>query len=353
MHLIAQYQRGLKSSSTLADASAYHGQADVALSSDASKREDYRMRIDRAQGSYIRWLLATRNLSSHTVRAYDGDIAAFVRYVGVRTTVGRINNDSVIAFVEALRASDLTHASIRRRVAGVRGFCRWLTSQQLLSSDPFHGVTLSTGRQRSLPRVIPEHELSRLLDHLSNSAAGDFHRPDAILARPRECTTLLAVSLMLVTGVRVNELTGIRCIDIDLPSRSLLVLGKGQRERVVFLPNDWIAAFTGAYLAARTALQLTQPQLLFNDYHRPLTPDAMRARLAKASARAGLRIHVTPHMLRHTAATQLIEAGVDIRFIQRLLGHASLTTTEIYTHVSDRALRQIVTETDVLTRLLP
>jgi integrase/recombinase XerD len=158
---------------------------------------------------------------------------------------------------------------------------------------------------------------------------------------------------MLATGVRVNEVTGIRCIDIDLPSRSLRVLGKGQRERIVFLPNEWIAAFTSAYLAVHTSLRLPQQQLLFNDCHRPLTPDAMRSRLAKASVSAGLRIHVTPHMLRHTAATQLIEAGVDIRFIQRLLGHASLTTTEIYTHVSDRALRQIVTETDVLTRLLP
>jgi site-specific recombinase XerD len=311
------------------------------------------MRIDRAQGGYIRWLLATRNLSPHTVRAYDSDIATFARYVGPHTAVGRINHDSVITFVEALRASGLAPSSIRRRVAGVRGFCGWLTSQQLLKSDPSYGVTLSTGRQRSLPRVVPEHELSRLLAYLCRSAARDIHRPDTILARPRECTTLLAVSLMLATGVRVNEVTGIRCIDIDLPSRSLRVLGKGQRERIVFLTNDWIVAFTSAYLTAHTSLRLPQPQLLFNDCHRPLTPDAMRSRLAKASASAGLRIHVTPHMLRHTAATQLIEAGVDIRFIQRLLGHASLTTTEIYTHVSDRALREIVTETDVLTRLLP
>jgi integrase/recombinase XerD len=311
------------------------------------------MRIDRAQDSYIRWLLATRNLSPHTLRAYDGDIAAFVRYVGAHTRVGRLDPDLVIAFLEALRASDLAPASIRRRVAGVRGFCRWLMAQQLLTSDPSHGVTLSTGRQRSLPRVIPEHELSRLLAHLHRSAASDVHRPDAILARPRECTTLLAVSLMLATGVRVNEVTGIRCIDIDLPSRSLRVLGKGQRERIVFLTNEWIVAFTSAYLTAHTSLRLPQLQFLFNDYRRPLTPDAMRTRLAKASVGAGLRIHVTPHMLRHTAATQLIEAGVDIRFIQRLLGHASLTTTEIYTHVSDRALRQIVTDTDVLTRLLP
>ena len=317
------------------------------------KRKGHWMRIDIAHGSYIRWLLATRNLSPHTVRAYDGDIAAFIRYCGARKAVGCINHDSVIAFVEALSASDLAPTSIRRRVAGVRGFCRWMTRQGLLASDPSDGVTFSTGRQRSLPRVIPEHELNRLLAYLRQSAASDIHRPDAILARPHECTTLLAVSLMLATGLRVNEVTGIRCIDIDLPGRSLRVLGKGQRERIVFLPNEWIATLTKAYLAAHISLRLPQQQFLFNDCHRPLTPDAMRSRLAKASISAGLNVHVTPHMLRHTAATQLIEAGVDIRFIQRLLGHASLTTTEIYTHVSDRALRQVVTETDILTRLLP
>jgi integrase/recombinase XerD len=310
------------------------------------------MRIDRAHGRYIHWLQATRNLSPHTVRAYDGDIAAFVRHVGVRTAVDRINHDSVVGFVEALRASDLAPTSIRRRLAGLRGFCGWLTGQHLLITDPSHGLIISGGRHRSLPRVVPTHELSRLLAYLRQSTASGVYRPDAILARPRECTTLLAVSLMLATGARVSEVTGIRCIDIDLPGRSLRILGKGQRERIVYLTNDWIASFTSAYLSARTALGLTQQQLLFNDYHRPLTPDSMRSRLAKASVGAGLEIHITPHMLRHTAATQLIEAGVDIRFIQRLLGHASLTTTEIYTHVSDRALRRIVTETDVLSQLL-
>src|SRR5439155_15530118 len=100
------------------------------------------------------------------------------------------------------------------------------------------------------------------------------------------------------------------------------------------------------------ALGVEHPWLLFNLRHEPMTAAAMRARLIKAADAAGLRARVTPHMLRHTAATQLIEAGVDIRYIQRLLGHASLSTTEIYTHVSDCALRRVVSDADVLGRLL-
>jgi integrase/recombinase XerD len=157
---------------------------------------------------------------------------------------------------------------------------------------------------------------------------------------------------MVVTGARVSEVVGIRCNDIDLPNRSLRIVGKGRRERHVFLTNDWITDFTHTYLQVRDSFLPRNAQLLFNSSFAPLTPQAMRARLAKAAEAAGLRGKVTPHMLRHTTATQLIEAGVDIRYIQRLLGHASLTTTEIYTHVSDEALRRVVTDADILEKLL-
>jgi site-specific recombinase XerD len=130
------------------------------------------------------------------------------------------------------------------------------------------------------------------------------------------------------------------------------ILGKGRRERHVYLTNDWIAGLMSRYLATRLLLNVQGPTVLFNDRGSPMSPAAMRSRLAKAAEVAGLSERVTPHMLRHTAATQLIEAGVDIRFIQRLLGHASLTTTEIYTHVSDRALRRVVSDADVLGGLV-
>lgn len=120
----------------------------------------------------------------------------------------------------------------------------------------------------------------------------------------------------------------------------------------MFLPNEWIAGLMTAYLRTREALGLKHPHLLFNWHHDPLTAAAMRSRLARAAKAAGLTAKVTPHMLRHTAATQLIEAGVDIRYIQRLLGHASLTTTELYTHVSDLVLRRVVSDADVMGRLM-
>lgn len=313
------------------------------------------MQIDQARTKYIRWLLATRDLSPHTIRAYDSDLASFERYVGADFDIEEIDQDSVISFIEKQKAAALSPASLRRRAAALRGFCRWLLSQGFLVADPWSGTSLALGRPRRLPRTLPAHELDRLMEFLALAAgvsAGTEPDSRAVEQRPHESTTLLAVSLMVATGIRVNESVSIVCHDIDLPGRALRLVGKGRRERQVFLTNDWIASLTSAYIEARSSLGLDHHHLLFNLRYDPLTPPAMRSRLAKAARAAGLGMHVTPHMLRHTAATQLIEAGVDIRYIQRLLGHASLSTTEIYTHVSDRALRRVVSDADVLGRFV-
>jgi site-specific recombinase XerD len=129
------------------------------------------------------------------------------------------------------------------------------------------------------------------------------------------------------------------------------VLGKGRRERMVYVSDSWIAELLRHHLATRSALNLPHEQLLSNQRGQPLSTAALRSRLSKASAQAGIKRRITPHMLRHTAATQLVESGVDIRFVQRLLGHASIATTEIYTHVSDQSVHRAIKRANVLGRV--
>ena len=309
------------------------------------------MHVRQAREQYVRWLLTARDLSPHTIRAYDTDITSFERYLGSRTLATAIDGDRVVGFMGAQRASGLSAASMRRRAASIRGFCKWLVARRILKSDPSVGAIVVGGRSRRLPRILAAHELDRLILALQRAAGVDVAPADvALLDRPHESTTLLAVVLMVATGVRVNEVVSIKCQDIDLPGKSVRIVGKGSRERQVFLTNEWVQRLTRAYLNTRAALAVDHSTLLFNRHRRPLTAPAMRSRLINAARDAGLRARVTPHMLRHTAATQLIEAGVDIRYIQRLLGHASLSTTEIYTHVSDRALRLALSDADVLGR---
>lgn len=309
------------------------------------------MQISEARKRYIRWLRATRDLSPHTIRAYDGDLVSLERHLGQSEGIEALDRESIIAFVKEQRDSGLSPSSLKRRLSALRGFCRWLIAQDHLIGDPLGDTALVLRRPRRLPRTLPVHELDRLIEFLRLAARVEpsgAPDPRLIGERPHESTTLLAVALMVSTGVRVHEVVGVRCQDIDLSGRSIRVVGKGRRERQVFLTNDWIASLTAAYMEARLQLGLQHTRLLFNLHHDALTPPALRSRLAKAAAAAGLDSRVTPHMLRHTAATQLIEAGVDIRYIQRLLGHASLSTTEIYTHVSDSALKRVVSDADIL-----
>jgi site-specific recombinase XerD len=308
------------------------------------------MRYCDARVEYVRWLSITQDLSPHTVRAYEADVLALERHL-CDGAVEELGVDDLLAFIEAQRASGLASRSLRRRAAGLRSFSKWLNTVGLLDADPWAGVTLQLARPRMLPRTVASRDLTRLLLWLREAAGVS---PDGVedggVPKPHAATTLLAVALMLATGLRVGEVCGLRHRDLDLDGRTVRVLGKGRRERHVYLPDDWLTNLVRAYLATRLALDVRHEHLLFNDRYDPISPASLRARVARAAKSAGVSRRVTPHMLRHSAATQLIEAGVDIRYIQRLLGHASLTTTEVYTHVSDRALKTVVTNADVLGR---
>ncbi len=307
------------------------------------------MDIGTQREKYIRWLQTARSLSEHTVRAYDTDLRILEQHLGSSTSVRSIQSSDILKFVKQQREAGMSPSSLRRRSSGLRGFCTWLVDEGDLHTDPFIGVRLKLGRSQKLPRALAGHDLAKLLRWLRTEA--DCNAPVLEckpLAKPHEATTLLSTALMLTTGLRVGEVSSIQSNDIDLSSRRLHIVGKGLRERQVYLTDDWITSLVEAYQLSREAHGVEHEYFLFNKCWRPISPDAIRTRLKKAASQANTSQPVTPHMLRHSAATQLIESGVDIRFVQRLLGHASLTTTEAYTHVSDETLRRMVTNADVL-----
>jgi site-specific recombinase XerD len=311
------------------------------------------MQIQQARTDYVRWLATTRGLSSHTIRAYSGDVGILAAHLGPQVSVEEISADLLVDLVASMRRAGMSDSSIRRRIAGIRSFSQWLQASKLIDSDPWFETPLRLSASRTLPRSVPEAELRLLLSYLAE-AAGLTTRVASreVLRRTDERTTLLAVGLMIATGVRVSELVALNCADIDLSSGTVRVTGKGRRERTVYLPGRWIAGLCQTHIAIRDQLAPDHQFLLFNRECDPLSPAAVRARLAVAARSAGLKRHITPHMLRHSAATQLLESGVDIRYVQRLLGHASITTTEIYTHVTDQALHRVITNANVLEKCL-
>lgn len=308
------------------------------------------MQLHDAATRYTHWLTNVRNLSRHTVRAYRGDISIWLLHNGGDTDLSELNTSSVLTFIEDQRTKGLAERTILRRIAALRGFYSWMSVVGLAEVDMNEMRTIRIRRQRALPRVAPRDDLRRLYDHLYASLQGGGSLHAQVRSRPREAAVLLAASIMLATGTRVGETTSIECSNIDLGGASIRVHGKGSRDRTVPIADTWLQGLLAAYLDVRSELKVSHQFLLFSDTGDPLNPAIVRLRLKKASKAAGLLGHVTPHMLRHAAATHLLEAGVDIRIVQRLLGHASITTTEIYTHVTDVALRQAISSANVLQR---
>lgn len=312
------------------------------------------MPISKHRIDYERWLDATRDLSPHTIKAYVSDVLALETFLGDTFEASELAPEHIYRFVECLSLTPLSSTTIRRRYVGVRGFCRWLHQTEILEHDPTLSVSLRFAQPKRLPRALSTTDLSRLVSHLAQAGGLDSRSafPPIGSKQHVQATTLLAVLLLVGTGMRVGELTSTVLSQVDLPNGTIRVLGKGRRERIVYISNGDLGAAIEAYIVQRDQARQKDSPLLLNRRGCALTSGALRARVERAGHKSGISTRLTPHMLRHTAATQLIEAGVDIRFVQRLLGHASLTTTEIYTHVVDRSLRRAINDADVVGNFL-
>jgi integrase/recombinase XerD len=209
-----------------------------------------------------------------------------------------------------------------------------------LAVDLFSNWRLDIPRRKRLPRALTRSEVSSLLVSLPSVASS---------ARVEKPSLEIAVRLMVSTGIRVGELCRLRIEDVAPDGSSLRVHGKGARDRIAYI-SDVSLRLGLARLAKRNAVPARGGALFLNRYGSPMRPQSIRSKLRRHAADIGLVRRVTPHMLRHSAATLLIEQGVDIRFVQRLLGHSSIATTEIYTHVSDEALRTTLERADILGR---
>ena len=275
--------------------------------------------------------MTVRRLSDNTVRAYRNDLAQF------RLTLA----DSGWPEPNAIRAAltsivsdkKLSAATIRRRIASIRGFLRFTDPE--IALRVFSSWTLEIKLPLRLPRSISVYELETLL------RASDGRRTDA---------SELCILLLAATGLRVSELCSLGPNDVDQQTGEIRVVGKGSRERIVVVVDATLRRMLEKHIRSIPDANASGAPLLRNRRGRPMTPQCVRQRLRRLSISSKMKSRVTPHMLRHTAATMLIEGGVDIRFVQRLLGHASIATTQLYTHVSDTALRTALLRANVMEK---
>jgi integrase/recombinase XerC len=310
--------------------------------------------------AFVAHLRDERGLSVHTVAAYRRDLIQFLQYAGRAgvTDPGQVEPLLLRRFLALQRTRGLAAASIARKAAALRAAFRFLGRRGLVPENPAAGLGVPRGPKR-LPVVLKPRQVDRLL-------AGP-EPVDPIGLRDRAI-----LELLYATGIRVGELCGLRLGDVDLAADTVLVLGKGAKQRVVpfgepardalldYLANGRAAMLPGtappapstrpSRRAGNRAADSPGPGrdaaadrevLFFNRRRRPMTQRDVRGMLERYRVAAGAPVGTSPHTLRHSYATHLLEGGADLRAVQELLGHVALTTTQTYTHVSNERLRRV------------
>ena len=295
-----------------------------------------------AVDEFLRFCNLERQLSVHTVAAYSADLRDFRKWLKVDVAIGDVAAATLREYLEDMVGSrKLTVATVRRRFACLRAFFRRAAHKEQCP-DPFANWHPLLPRRKRLPRTLSRGEAAFLLSF-----------PSATLVGAGESDWVFAtiVRLMVVTGMRVGELCKLGLDDLSPDCAVVRIHGKGARERVAYITDQGLRQDLQRIIRERRKSRPITSALFVNRHGAPMRPQSVRSKLRRLAKEAGLERRVTPHMLRHTAATLLIETGVDIRFVQRLLGHSSIATTEIYTHVSDQALRATLERADVLGML--
>ena len=276
---------------------------------------------------------ARSGASIHTIRAYLGDSKSFLAWLRSSEFQSQsVGKDALGAWIESQYAQEMAPKTIRRRVASLRSILQWLVEQGHLIQNPFNEMKIRIPIPRSLPKHLSSQEIHRILQQAKRIATERAWITDK--------SFWLGLEILYSTGIRVSELCGIRLEDWDSQTGRIYIRGKGSRDRVVFIIDTQVLSSMASFISERLGWNSRTTCLLIRNGGQALTPDLIRRRLHLAAVNANVLRRVTPHMIRHTAATHLLEAGIDIRYVQSLLGHSSIAVTEIYTHVSSQTLLQ-------------
>jgi integrase/recombinase XerD len=280
--------------------------------------------------AYLDHLRVERRLAAHTLESYGRDLAALAAYAaGAGRAVEALDRPSLEQFVRQQMTRGLSPRSVARTVAAVRGFYRFLVLDQQLDGSPADDLHPPRAWP-ALPTFLSIEQVDTLIT-----------QPD--VSEPRGLRDRAMIELLYATGLRVTELVGVRLSDLHLDEHYLTCIGKGSKERLVPIgeqASEWVRKYQAGgrrHLLKRRA----SPRLFLNARGGPLSRVGFWKILKQYGRRAGLPASLSPHVLRHSFATHLLERGADLRAIQLMLGHADLSTTQIYTHVLETRLRTI------------
>lgn len=288
--------------------------------------------------NFLIYLEVEKNFSKHTVRAYNSDILSFLIWLD-STPVEETNHEKLKDYLVYIQKFNYSKTTLSRKIAAIRTFYRYLYRERIIDANPANSVH-SPKRSKTLPKFLSNDEIEQILNNIKiDTPAGYRNR--------------VILELLYATGMRVSELSSLNFGDLNLEENEIKVLGKGAKERIVLVSSrakEFVERYINSVrnMIPEEKVDLSESEnspVFINKTGFRLQPQSIRAAINDIVKKIELPKKVTPHVFRHSFATKLLENGADLRVVQELLGHASISNTQIYTHVSTERLKSVYDST--------
>lgn len=284
---------------------------------------------------YLNYCKVHKNLDSKTTKAYRIDLEQFLSIIPVNELP--VDKETLMLYLSKIHEM-YQPRTVKRKIASVKALFHYLEYEEIIENNPFNKIDLTFRQPKRLPKTIPANIIQTFLSTLYKEKTNTktMYQQKCIIR------DIAVMELLFATGMRISELCSLKQENLDLENKTVLIFGKGAKERMLQIGNDEVIAALATYKTYFSD-ELSQTDWLFvNRLQNRLSEQSVRYMINHYADTAKIEMHITPHMFRHSFATLLLEADVDIRYIQKMLGHSSITTTQIYTSVSMNKQKEIL-----------
>lgn len=284
---------------------------------------------------YLNYCEHRKRLDKKTLKAYQIDLKQFLSY-SKKEKENDLKTTIDIYITELLKM--YKPKSAKRKIASLKAFYSHLEYKQAKNENPFREIDIKFKEEKLLPKTIPINTIQNIINYMyvSKIEAKTIYKTKTIVR------DIAVIELLFATGMRISELCSLSTTDVDLFNKQVRILGKGSKERIIYIENKDVLGALNLYFQTYKEDLCFGNSFFINRLNKQLSPQSVRYMIKHYTKLAHINLHITPHMFRHSFATLLLEQDVDIRYIQKMLGHSSISTTEIYTYVSNTKQREIL-----------